>query len=213
MSSTPLLIIDHSAPVKKRSWLRLWPFILTLTFDPDIDVWLSLEASWRPSKWDVKTWWPVDLSPMTLTYNPSIDKVKVDPHAKDQGQMVQAGEHRQMDRQMKATKCIIFLASWLIKNTNYYLLFLFIYWSFFHLLINVRNHAFYRRRVSPQIDFDSPFMNLHRETVSCYRHKVGWSLGGYCVLQQIKSGALRGGTCLIHYNILSHQRYLFWNMF
>jgi len=34
----------------------------------------------------------LDFRPMTLTYNPRLAKVKVDPHAKNQGQTVQTGE-------------------------------------------------------------------------------------------------------------------------
>ena len=41
----------------------------------------------------------LDLWPTTLTYNPNLAKVKVDPHAeKVKGQTVQAGEHRQTNR-------------------------------------------------------------------------------------------------------------------
>ena len=54
---------------------------------------------------------------MTLTYNPSLAKVKVNPHAKNQGQTVQTGERPRADKRtnththththMDATKRII----------------------------------------------------------------------------------------------------------
>ena len=34
----------------------------------------------------------LDIWPSTLTYNPNLAKVKVDPHTKNQGQTVQTGE-------------------------------------------------------------------------------------------------------------------------
>jgi len=48
-----------------------------------------------------------DLRPMTLTYNPRLAKVKVDPHAKNQGQMVQTGECPQTNGRTDATRRII----------------------------------------------------------------------------------------------------------
>ena len=58
----------------------------------------------------------LDLWPTTLTYNPRLARVKVDPHAKNQGQRSN-GSHRRArthrhtdrwtDRQTDATKCII----------------------------------------------------------------------------------------------------------
>ncbi len=62
----------------------------------------------------------LDLWPTTLTYNPSLAKVKVDPHAKIKfvGRTVQKLERKQTntqtDGQMDATKRIISLASWSI---------------------------------------------------------------------------------------------------
>jgi len=44
---------------------------------------------------------------MTLTYNPRLAKIKVDPHTKNQGQTVQTGEHPQTNGWMDATKRII----------------------------------------------------------------------------------------------------------
>ena len=55
---------------------------------------------------------------MTLTYNPMLAKVKVDPHAKNQGQTVQTGERQQINRwthihtHTDATKRIISSATW-----------------------------------------------------------------------------------------------------
>ena len=63
---------------------------------------------------------PYDLRPTTLTYNPSLAKVKVDPHAKNQvqwsnGSKVRVSADRQTDGQTdRRTKCIISPASQLI---------------------------------------------------------------------------------------------------
>ena len=53
---------------------------------------------------------------VTLTFDPSLSKVKVDPHAKNQGQMVKQQSvntqtNTQTDRLWDATKRIISLAS------------------------------------------------------------------------------------------------------
>jgi len=63
----------------------------------------------------------LDLWPTTLTYNPRLAKVKVDRHAKNQGQTVQTGEcPQEMDghtcTHTDATKCIISSAMRLIKT-------------------------------------------------------------------------------------------------
>jgi len=53
------------------------------------------------------TVWPW---PMTLTYNPRLEKVKVDPHAKNQAKVnrfKQESAHRQTDRHTDATKRIV----------------------------------------------------------------------------------------------------------
>ena len=55
---------------------------------------------------------------MTLTYNPRLAKIKVDPHAKNQGQTVQTVEpHSQTDTHMDATKRIISPATRSIINS------------------------------------------------------------------------------------------------
>ena len=62
----------------------------------------------------------LDLWHTTLTYNPRLAKVKVDPHAKNQGQKVQTGECPQSNGHSRihtdVTKRIISPATWLIKK-------------------------------------------------------------------------------------------------
>ncbi len=58
------------------------------TFDLDIDLW-HWPLHLKQGKSDVKTQFlafDLDLWPTTLTYNPSLAKVKVDPNTKNQGQ-------------------------------------------------------------------------------------------------------------------------------
>ena len=74
--------------------LDSWPWLLTLTlifdFDPDLLPWpWPWTLALKQGNGEVKTWFlafDLDLWPTTLTYNPSIAKVMVDPHTNNQGQ-------------------------------------------------------------------------------------------------------------------------------
>ena len=65
----------------------------------------------------------LDLWPTTLTYNPRLAKVKIDPHAKNQGQRSNGSNRRvptdkRMDTHTVATKRIIPPATWSIIITS-----------------------------------------------------------------------------------------------
>ncbi len=95
--------------------LDLWPSSMTLT--------PTLTLTLKQGNSDVKTQFQafdLDLWPTTLTYNPILAKVKVDPHAKNQGRRsngsaVRAQTNGRTDGRTDATKCIISLASRSIK--------------------------------------------------------------------------------------------------
>ena len=58
----------------------------------------------------------LDLWPTTLTYNPNLAKVKVDPHAENQGQTVQAGEHRQTNGRTVGRYQMYYLPCFAVDN-------------------------------------------------------------------------------------------------
>ncbi len=94
---------------------------LTLThyLDPDLWPW-PLTLTLKQGNSDVNTpflAFYLDLWLTTLAYRPILGKVKVDPHAKNQGRRSNGSAVRaQTNGQMDATKCIISLASRSIKR-------------------------------------------------------------------------------------------------
>ncbi len=91
--------IDRCAP-------ESWPWTLTLTHDLDPDLWpwprpltLTLQQGNSGCKTRFLTF-DLELWPTTLTYNPILARVKVDPHAKNQGHRSNGSAVRaQTDRQ------------------------------------------------------------------------------------------------------------------
>ncbi len=100
---------------------------MTFTFDLDPWPWpRPLTLTFKQGNSDVKTQFlafGLDLWPKTLTYNPILAKVKVDPHAKNQsrrsnGSAMRSQTNGQTDRQTDPTKCIISLASPVDNDQN-----------------------------------------------------------------------------------------------
>jgi len=103
MLSAPWLLTDISSGlvmvIRNYHWLNSATRVLISTYSTPL-----VQTGERKQ---THTVWPWPLT-YDLDHNPRLAKVKVDPHAKNKGQMVQAGErHRQTDGHTYATKCII----------------------------------------------------------------------------------------------------------
>ena len=128
--TNPSTTIDHSAPVEKSS---------TTTFDLDLEHWpwprtfdLDLKQVKRQQKVmskHVSLLFDVDLWPTTLTYNPSLAKVKIDPHAKNQGRRSNGSSVRVLTDWRTDRRMLPNVLSPLFRGWQIFLVCIHRYWS------------------------------------------------------------------------------------
>ena len=102
--------------LQSNTWPWPWPRALTLTFDLDLKSRLKTTKRWHQNRIKKNFWlFDLDLWPPTLGYIPSLARVTVEPHAKNQDQRStwSSGLNRRVPttKRTDATKCVISPAS------------------------------------------------------------------------------------------------------
>ena len=77
-----LLRASRNSVILLKMWWQIHHEHLTLTLNCDLD---SQPWPLTSKQFERQSWFDLDLWPTTLIYNPSLAKVKVNPHAKNQG--------------------------------------------------------------------------------------------------------------------------------